>query len=108
MTRRFSASIFVGLFVIPAALASDWMQFRGPGGQGVSNDKGPTDKWSETENVVWKTKLPGPGSSSPITLGDAVFVTCYSGYAESPSDPGDQKSLVRHLVCVDRKTGAIR
>ena len=108
MTRRFSASLFVGLVVIPAALATDWMQFRGPGGQGVSDDKGPPDKWSETENVVWKTKLPGPGSSSPITVGEVVFVTCYSGYAESPSDPGDQKNLMRHLVCIDRKSGAIR
>jgi outer membrane protein assembly factor BamB len=108
MTRRFSASLLAGLFIIPAALATDWMQFRGPGGQGVSDDKGPPDKWSETENVLWKTKLPGPGSSSPITVGEAVFVTCYSGYAQSVSDPGDQKNLMRHLVCVDRKSGAIR
>jgi outer membrane protein assembly factor BamB len=108
MTRRFSASLFVCFFIIPAALAADWMQFRGPGGLGVSNEKGLPEKWSETENVVWKTKLPGLGSSSPITVGDAVFVTCYSGYAESTSDPGDQKNLMRHLVCVDRKTGSIR
>jgi len=108
MTRRFSASLFLGLVIIPAALATDWMQFRGPGGMGVSNDKGLPEKWSETENVVWKTKLPGLGSSSPITVRDAVFVTCYSGYAESTSDPGDQRNLMRHLVCVDRKTGSIR
>jgi hypothetical protein len=108
MIRRSSASLFVGLFIIPAVLAGDWMQFRGPGGLGVSDDKGLPEKWSETENVVWKTKLPGLGSSSPITVGDAVFVTCYSGYAESTSDPGDQKNLMRHLVCVDRKTGSIR
>jgi outer membrane protein assembly factor BamB len=108
MTRRFNASLLVGLFIIPAALATDWMQFRGPGGLGVSNDKGLPEKWSETENVVWKTKLPRLGSSSPITVGDAVFVTCYSGYAQSTSDPGDQKNLMRHLVCVDRKTGSIR
>ena len=108
MTRRFRASLFVGLVVIPAALASDWMQFRGPGGQGVSDDKGPPDKWSETQNVVWRTRLPGPGSASPITVGEVVFVTCYSGYAESPSDPGDQKNLMRHVVCIDRGSGAIR
>jgi outer membrane protein assembly factor BamB len=84
------------------------MQFRGPGGLGVSDDKGIPEKWSETENVVWKTRLPGPGTSSPITVGDAIFVTCYSGYAESTSDPGDQKNLMRHVVCLDRKSGAIR
>jgi outer membrane protein assembly factor BamB len=84
------------------------MQFRGPGGQGVSDDKGLPAKWSETENILWKAKLPGPGSSSPICVGDAVFLTCYSGYAESVSDPGDQQNLMRHVVCLDRKTGAIR
>jgi outer membrane protein assembly factor BamB len=108
MSRRFCLSFFVGLVVIPAALAVDWMQFRGPGGQGVSDDKGLPEKWSETENIVWKAQLPGPGTSSPITVGDAIFLTCYSGYAESVSDPGDQKNLMRHLVCLDRKTGAIR
>jgi outer membrane protein assembly factor BamB len=108
MRRRFCLSFFVGLVLIPAAPAVDWMQFRGPGGQGVSDDKGLPTKWSETENILWKTKLPGPGSSSPITVGDTIFLTCYSGYAESTSDPGDQKNLMRHLVCLDRETGAIR
>jgi outer membrane protein assembly factor BamB len=108
MSRRFCLSLYVGLIVIPAALAADWMQFRGPGGQGVSDDKGLPETWSETENIVWKTRLPGPGTSSPITVGDAIFLTCYSGYAESLRAPGDQKNLMRHLVCLDRKTGAIR
>jgi outer membrane protein assembly factor BamB len=108
MSRRFCLSVCVGLVVLPAALAADWMQFRGPGGQGVSSDKGLPETWSETENIVWKVKLPGPGTSSPITVGDAIFLTCYSGYAESASAPGDQKNLMRHLVCLDRKTGAIR
>jgi outer membrane protein assembly factor BamB len=108
MSRGFCLSFFVGLVVISAAPAVDWMQFRGPGGQGVSDDKGLPEKWSETENIVWKAKLPGPGTSSPITVGDAIFLTCYSGYAESASDPGDQKNLMRHVVCLDRNTGAIR
>jgi hypothetical protein len=108
MSRRFCLSLCVGLVVIPAAIAADWMQFRGPGGQGVSDDKGLPQTWSETENIVWKTRLPGPGTSSPITVGDAIFLTCYSGYAQSPRDPGEQKNLRRHLVCLDRKTGALR
>jgi outer membrane protein assembly factor BamB len=108
MNRRFCLSLCAVLAVLPAALAADWMQFRGPGGQGVSDDKGLPEKWSETENIVWKTPLPGLGTSSPITVGDAIFLTCYSGYAESASDPGDQNNLMRHLVCLDRKTGAVR
>jgi outer membrane protein assembly factor BamB len=108
MLRRFCFSICVSLVILPATLAGDWMQFRGPGGQGVSEDQGLPVTWSETENIVWKTRLPGLGTSSPITVGDAIFLTCYSGYAESPQAPGDQKNLMRHLVCLDRKSGAIR
>src|SRR5262249_22756062 len=100
--------VCVGLVAISAVPAGDWMQFRGPGGQGVSDDKGLPETWSETENVVWKTKLPGPGTSSPITVGDAIFLTCYSGYGEAASDAGEQKNLMRHVVCLDRKTGVVR
>jgi hypothetical protein len=66
MSRRFCLALCVGLVVIPAALAADWIQFRGPGGQGVSDDKGLPETWSGAENLAWKTRLPGPGSSSPI------------------------------------------
>src|SRR5262249_54042332 len=108
MIRRCCLSFLVGLVVITAVPAVDWMQFRGPGGQGVSGDTGLPEKWSEKDNVVWKTKLPGPGTSSPVTVGDAIYLTCNSGYGESASPAGDQKNLMRHLVCLDRKTGAIR
>jgi outer membrane protein assembly factor BamB len=101
-------SLSVLLIAASTSLAGDWMQFRGPGGNARSDDKGIPEKWSETENVVWKTKLPGLGSSSPITVGDSIFVTSYSGYAESASNPGDQKDLMRHVVCLDRKTGSIK
>jgi outer membrane protein assembly factor BamB len=98
-----SSAVIVLLFVSSAA-AADWTQFRGPGGLGISEETGVPVKWSATENVAWKTELPGPGSSSPITLGDRIFVTCYSGYGLEPG-MGDQKDLVRHLLCLDRKTG---
>jgi hypothetical protein len=54
---------------------ASWPQWRGPGGQGhVQDDRVPL-RWSETENIVWKTKLPGRGNSSPIVWGDRVFLT---------------------------------
>ena len=88
------------------ACAEDWPRFRGPGGLGVSQSSVP-NTWSETENLAWKTPLPGPGSSSPIVSGNRVFVTCYSGYGVDPESPGNLDNLRRHLVCVDRKTGGI-
>jgi outer membrane protein assembly factor BamB len=84
--------------------AGDWTQFRGPGGQGVSDESSAPLKWSSKENIVWKAEMPGPGASSPITLGDRVFITCYSGYGLEPA-AGDQKELVRHLLCLDRDMG---
>ncbi len=87
--------------------AGDWLGFRGPGGLGVASDTGLPTTWSTKSNVVWKTELPGPGTSSPIVVGKKVFLTCYSGYAVDPREPGDIKKLKRHLVCLDRVKGKV-
>ena len=82
-----------------------WSGFRGPGGNAVADAELPTT-WSATENTVWKTDLPGFGTSSPIVLGDRLYLTCYSGYGEG--DGGGSKSdLMRHVVCITRENGKI-
>jgi hypothetical protein len=86
---------------------TDWPQFRGPGGQGVSKAKGLPTTWSQAENLVWKTELPGPGTSSPIVFGDKIYLTCYTGYNVPGMPKGDQKELRLHLMWLDRKTGKI-
>ncbi len=86
------------------ASAGDWTQFRGPGGLGISDDKGMPVKWSSGENIAWKVELPGPGASSPIVVGQRVFLTCYTGYGLEPAK-GDPKELRRHLLCFDRSNG---
>jgi outer membrane protein assembly factor BamB len=105
-----SALCFFFLF-LPAAPADakgdNWPGFRGPHETGASTQTGLPTKWSDTENLRWKTKLPGPGGSSPITFGDRVFVTCYTGYGIPADDDGDPKNLKRHLLCLDRKKGTI-
>src|SRR5204863_8195985 len=78
MSRQF---ILACCLLFPSCLsAADWPGFRGPTGQGTSEEKGLPEKWSSTENIVWKVDLPGPGASSPIVVGEKVFVTAYSGY----------------------------
>ncbi|MGH9251628.1 MAG: PQQ-binding-like beta-propeller repeat protein [Acidimicrobiales bacterium] len=52
-----------------------WPQWRGPLGTGVGPHADPPVRWSETENVRWKTELPGRGHSTPAIWGDRVFVT---------------------------------
>jgi len=90
-----------------SGFAGDWSQFRGPGGLGVSDEKGLPVKWSATENIAWKVDLPGPGASCPITVRDRVYITSYSGYGLE-GKVGEQKDLRRHLLCFDRKTGKER
>src|SRR5688572_16072406 len=59
-----------------AAAASDqnWPQWRGPSATGVSPAANPPTTWTETNNVKWKTKIPGYGTSTPIIWGNQVFI----------------------------------
>ena len=99
--------VLFSIVVTRPLAGADWPQFRGPDGLGVSSDANVAVQWSESENLKWKTSLPGPGSSSPIVWGQHVFVTCYSGYGLSRTNPGNIEQLVRHLVCIDRKDGKV-
>ena len=85
---------------------AEWTRFRGPNGDGVSTEKHslPTH-WNGTRNVQWKIPLPGPGSSSPIVVGDKIFLTYWSGYGMDRRNPGDLKQLRRHLIGIDRHSG---
>ena len=68
----------------------------GPGGLGISKETNLPTKWSATDNIAWRTEIPGNGHSSPIIHGDRVFVTtCLL------------KEQDRVLLCLDRKDGKI-
>lgn len=93
------------ILAAPSARAADWPNFRGPASAAVSDERNLPVEWSDTQNVVWKTALPGPGSSSPIVAGDRVFVTCYGGYGLDRAKPGKPADLTRELVCVGLADG---
>lgn len=101
------------------ALAGEWPQFRGPGSTGVV--EGPNrlpERWSATENVAWKTEVPGTGWSSPVVWGDRIFVTAvisanpqeapkkglYFG-GNRPEPPAGEHRWM--LYCLDWETGRI-
>lgn len=88
-----------------AVSPDDWPQFRGPGGLGVSKAKGLPVTWSANKNLLWKVELPGAGASSPIVVGDRLFVTCYSGYGIPGQDKGALNQLKRHVLCLNASTG---
>jgi outer membrane protein assembly factor BamB len=80
-----------------SALADEaWSQFRGPDGNGCSGAKGLPLTWSETEHIKWKTALPGQGWSSPVVLGNQIWM-------QTALDEG--KSL--RAVCVALDSGKL-
>lgn len=84
------------LCAAPVFAAGSWTQFRGPTGDGHSSETGLPLRWSESENVRWKTAIPGEGWSSPVVLNGRVWMT-------AALDGG--KSL--RAVCVAQDTGKI-
>ena len=93
--RLFVASCFI--FLGSARAAENWPQFRGPTQDGHSDATGLPTEWSETQNVKWKTAIPGEGWSSPVVFGNQIWMTTATGRSG--------KSL--HAVCVDKDSGKI-
>ncbi|HET7295294.1 MAG TPA: PQQ-binding-like beta-propeller repeat protein [Vicinamibacteria bacterium] len=88
--RSLNAAIAIGLAQVVAA--EDWPQWRGPLGNGVSREKGLPLRWTEA-SVSWRATLGGAGVSSPVVLGDRVFVTSQRGAATQR--PGSHPKLAR-------------
>jgi outer membrane protein assembly factor BamB len=105
--RILTLTSLVVVFFATSLTAADWTGFRGPAGMGVSSAKNVPIEWSSSENIKWHTALPGPGASTPVTLGNRVFITSYSGYGLEAGQ-GQQDKLQRHLLCLDRKSGEIQ
>lgn len=80
--------------------AEEWFEFRGPTGQGHSTEKALPVQWSPTEHVLWKTDVPGVGWSSPIVVGEKIYLTT-AVPKKAETDP--EQSL--RLVCLDLETG---
>ena len=95
----------------------DWPQFRGPTGDGISDARGVPLTWSDTENVAWKVPVPGLGRSSPVVLGDRVWVTTAVEMSDSDNSgeatteaaaPAVKPShLSLAVVCFDRQSGQL-
>jgi outer membrane protein assembly factor BamB len=82
--------VWVAVGCTGLAAAETSVGWRG-NGTGVYPDANPPVKWSATENVLWKTPLPGKSNASPILVGDRIFIC---------SEPST-------LLCVSAKDGAI-
>jgi len=96
---------------------ANWPQFRGEGARGVATGT-LTERWSATENVAWKTDLPGQGWSSPIVWGDRIYITTAvsSGETEKPKKGlylgGERRDVIRpahqwKVICLELSSGKI-
>ncbi len=90
------SAIVAVVLVAGAVHAEEWPGWRGPRGDGTSTETGVPLTWSRTDNIAWKTPIPGIGHSSPIVWGDRVFVTsCVENEGK------------RLLLSLDRRTGKV-
>jgi outer membrane protein assembly factor BamB len=87
----------LGLFISSDLIAGDSPQFRGPGGEGHSDERHLPLTWSPTENIRWKTDIEGLGWSTPSIVGSEVWLT-------TAVDEG--KSL--RVICLDKDSGAVQ
>jgi outer membrane protein assembly factor BamB len=90
-------AIFISILcsVTISSSAADWPCWRGPDGVGVSSEKGLPSQWSAETNIAWKMSIPGKGASSPVAIGERVYVT-----TQMP-DTG------LHLIAINRVGGEI-
>lgn len=92
---QYAPVLFAALLVVASsAMAGDWPQWRGPGGMGVSDETGLTTQWDQQKNVTWKVKLPAAGNSTPIIIGERIFIT-----------QAENKGAIRSVICFDRTEG---
>lgn len=109
---------FYMLFVAVTASAEDWWQFRGPTGQGHADGENTPIQWSESQNVAWRTSLPGDGWSSPLVSGNQIWMTYAVGEIAEGKERAERlagttnsqplkvlKELRMRAICLDKSTG---
>jgi outer membrane protein assembly factor BamB len=100
-----------GLAQAESAGDSFWPQWRGPLATGVAPLADPPLTWSETNNVKWKTPIPGEGDSTPIVWGNRIFILSAIATGRKPAGPvaaDAPNEIYRWVVlCLDRSTGKV-
>jgi len=109
MLRSGAAGLCWALLALPAG-ALDWPQFRGPFGDGRAPGARPPIHWSATNHIAWKTAVVGRGRSSPVTLGERIWLTTAveKGVRRTRIGPDDMQTAEHvslRAVCLDKASG---
>jgi outer membrane protein assembly factor BamB len=96
--RLISALLAVILFTASFARGADWPQWRGPNRDGVSTETGLLKAWPKAgPNLAWKIKIEGVGYSTPVVVGDKIFVSAAAD---------DVKGNNEFVLCLNVKDGS--
>jgi len=99
--RTLGALAALGFCLPPATAAeTEWPQFRGPTGQGISAAANVPIEWSATQQVAWKVEIPGRGWSSPVLSKGRLYLT-----SAVPDAGGSEVTL--HALCLDAADGKV-
>ena len=94
MRRTYLSCTGVLVWVLSAAPSpppdfdEQWPNWRGPDHTGMARTGAPV-RWSTTENVEWKTPIPGKGHSTPIIWEDRIYLTTAIPTAPMPEPRRD-------------------
>ncbi|RMG36456.1 MAG: pyrrolo-quinoline quinone, partial [Planctomycetota bacterium] len=79
--RAGSSLLAAGLMILaaPVAQGDNWPQWRGPHGNGISDETGIPIRWDRKHNVAWRLPLPGPAGATPVVWADRIFLTSPDG-----------------------------
>ena len=78
----FSRALLVAFAITSLQFEStkaDWPAFLGGKSRSAVNDFTPPLKWNPEEGIGWQTTLPGHGQSSPVIMGDCIYLTAVEG-----------------------------
>tara|TARA_Y100001934_G_scaffold11206_2_gene14298 strand:- start:1997 stop:3211 length:1215 start_codon:yes stop_codon:yes gene_type:complete len=89
--------IFTIAIFVSGAMAGDWPGFRGPMGNGISDEVGLPVALNPKKHIDWRMDLPGRGLSSPLVVGDRVFITASGGTRED----------ILHILCLNATDGSV-
>ena len=103
--HRWTSGLIAALVTVTTVEATDWPQWRGPGGHGRTSAIGLPIQWDSVTNVRWKTRLPGPGHSSPIVWGDRIVLTAFRDAGGLLSYFWTRGHLL--VLALDKRTGKI-
>lgn len=97
----------LSLLLVEDISAGEWSRFRGADGNASAPEAQVPVEWSDNQNILWKSEIPGYGSSSPVTFQGRIYLTSFTGYGLDPDEPGNREDLTLHVLCFDESDGGL-